>query len=192
MANDAEQTARNAEQSTTCKAGYCLQWSRERAAIPSLYNDAADAWRATNDRHPGDRNPPRGSMVYWTGGSNGYGHIAVSRGDGTVRSTDAGGAGKVATVSLGWVENNWGLPYAGWAWDVNEVTIPHAAGAGGPDEMGNWDTDEELSAAVLRGESWKYKGEGAEPQTLQEHVTDLRRQMANVLEIVKRLDAGES
>jgi hypothetical protein len=31
----------------------------------------------------------------------------------------------VATVDLGWVERAWGLRYAGWAWDINEVTIPH-------------------------------------------------------------------
>jgi len=128
MVRDAEATAQNAEASSTNSPGYCLQWSRERAAINAAYPDAATAWRNTNDRHPGNRNPPRGAMAYWTGGSSGYGHIAVSLGGGRVRSTDAGGRGKVATVDLSWPEQAWGLPYAGWAWDVNETTIPHDTG----------------------------------------------------------------
>ena len=143
MVYDAETTARNAEKSTTNSPGYCLQWSRERAGAPAVYPDASTAWRNTNDRHPGDRNPPRGSMVYWTGGSHGYGHIAVAVGGGKVRSTDSGGSGRVATVAISWPETYWGLPYAGWSWDVNETTIPHdnaAAGGGGEDDMNQTDT----------------------------------------------------
>ena len=125
MVYNADQTADRAAADTLNDPGYCLQQCRIWAGINSLYPDASTAWYNTNDRHPGNRNPPRGSMVYWTGGSHGYGHIACSMGGGKVRSTDAGGAGRVATVDLGWVESHWGLPYAGWAWDVNEVTIPH-------------------------------------------------------------------
>lgn len=135
MVNDHEQTARNAEQTPTNDPGMCLQWSRQRAAIGSRYGDAATAWKNTNDRHPGDRNPPRGSMVFWTGGASGYGHVAPSVGGGNCRSTDSGGKGKVATVDIGWPERNWGLTYAGWAWDVNEVTIPHPTGGGTMDTV---------------------------------------------------------
>jgi len=135
MVNNAETTARNAEADSTNKPGYCLQWCREKAGIGSLYSDASTAWRNTNDRHPGDKNVPRGAMAYWTGGSHGYGHIAVGVGGGKVRSTDAGGSGKVATVSIDWFAQHWGLPYAGWAWDVNEVTIPHEE----PSEMNSDD-----------------------------------------------------
>lgn len=125
MANTAEQTARNAVNDRSNTPGMCLQQSRQWAGISARYSDASTAWRNTNNRHPGDRNPPRGAAVYWTGGSHGYGHIAISLGGGKVRSTDAGGRGRVATVSLGWVERNWGLRYAGWAWDINEQTIKH-------------------------------------------------------------------
>lgn len=144
MVNDSETTARNAEQTHTNDPGMCLQWSRQRAAIGSRYGDAATAWRNTNDRHPGDRNPPRGAMVYWTGGSQGYGHIAPSLGGGKVRSTDAGGKGKVATVDLGWVESAWRMPYAGWAWDVNEVTIPNA-NAPEEDDMGDINLSQQIT-----------------------------------------------
>jgi hypothetical protein len=142
MVNDAETTARNAEQTTTNDAGMCLQWSRQRAAIASKYGDAATAWRNTNSPHPGDRNPPRGAMAYWTGGSHGYGHIAPSVGGGDVRSTDAGGKGRVATVDVGWPEGAWGLTYAGWAWDVNETTIPHDEE---DDDMGELDLNQQIT-----------------------------------------------
>lgn len=123
MVNNAETTARNAEKSTTNEPGYCLQWCRERAAIPAKYPDAATAWKNAERRHKGDRRPPRGAMVFWTGGSHGYGHIAVSIGEGKARSTDAGGSGRVATVNLEtWPA--WGLAFAGWADNVNGVTIP--------------------------------------------------------------------
>lgn len=131
---NAEQTAQSAEQQTTNDPGMCLQWSRQRANIAALFPDAATAWRNAFNRRAGDRNPPRGAMVYWLGGSKGYGHIAVALGNGKVRSTDAGGAGKVATRDLGWFEANWGLPYAGWADNVNDVAIPGVGGGGKDDD----------------------------------------------------------
>lgn len=124
MVRDAEATAKNAEQSTSNDPGYCLQWSRQRADIAALFPDATTAWQHAMHRHPGDRNPPRGAMCYWTGGSNGYGHIAPALGGGKIRSSDAGGRGKPATVDLSWPEQHWGLPYAGWADNVNDVVIP--------------------------------------------------------------------
>jgi hypothetical protein len=138
MTNNAEQTAQSAEGSHTWDPpGYCLQWSRLRADIPSKYPDATTAWKNATGKHPGDRNPPRGAAVYWTGGSQGYGHICISVGGGRVRSTDAGGAGNVATVPLDWFERNWGLPYAGWADSINQVTIPgvHHTGTGDDVEL---------------------------------------------------------
>ena len=173
MVRDAEATAQNAEASTTNSPGYCLQWSRERAAIAAAYPDAATAWRNTNDRHPGNRNPPRGAMAYWTGGSSGYGHIAVSLGGGRVRSTDAGGRGKVATVDLSWPEQAWGLPYAGWAWDVNETTIPHTEGG---DDMPLTDDDIEKIAKRVNQVLGDYnaKGEPRDPDNPNPKQADAR------------------
>lgn len=125
MVYSAERSARNAENDRTNEPGYCQQQTRMWCGIGPRYGDAITAWRNTNDRHPGNRNPPRGSAVYWSGGSAGHGHAALSLGGGKIRSTDAGGRGRVATVDLGWIERNWHLTYAGWAWDINEVTIPH-------------------------------------------------------------------
>lgn len=146
MTRTAEQTATSAEQTETNEPGYCLKWCRLRADIPALYPDAATAWKYAHHRHKGDRYPPRGAMVYWLGGSAGYGHIAVSVGNGRIRSTDAGGAGHVATVDVGWVEAHWGLPFAGWADNVNDVVIP---GVGAEMTEDDWDRMETLIRRVV-------------------------------------------
>lgn len=158
MVRDAEGTAKNAEQSTSNSPGYCLQWSRERAAIGALFPDASTAWAHAFNRHKGDRNPPRGAMCYWTGGSNGYGHIAVSLGGGKIRSTDSGGKGKPATVALSWPETYWGLPYAGWADNVNDVEIP---GVGGKEDddmpYSDWPkADRDALADDVAKRVWKF------------------------------------
>jgi len=125
MVHNATETARAAERDNYNDVGMCLQQSRIWADIGARYPDAATAWRNVNNKNR-NRKPPRGSIVWWTGGSRGFGHVAVSLGKGRVRSTDAGGAGRVATRTIGWFDRNWSsLNYAGWSWDINEVTIPH-------------------------------------------------------------------
>ena len=125
MVYNAARTARNAENDRTNQVGMCLVQVRTWAGISARYGTAAIAWLNTNHRFPGDRNPPRGAPVFWTGGSHGYGHIALSLGGGKIRTTDVP-SGRVATVDLGYIERNWHERYAGWAWDLNEQTIPHA------------------------------------------------------------------
>jgi len=146
MVRDAEGTARSAEQSATyTPPGMCLQWSRTRADIAALFPDAATAWKHALDRHKGDTKPPRGAMCYWLGGSKGYGHIAVSLGGGQVRSTDVPTGGKIGTVPLAWFEQHWGLPYAGWADNVNDVRIP---GVGAEMNEDDWARMEKLIQRV--------------------------------------------
>lgn len=158
MVRNAEQTATSAEQSQTNAPGYCLQWSRERATIAALFPDAATAWAHAFNRHKGDRKPPRGAMVYWTGGSNGYGHIAVSVGNGRIRSSDANGWGYPATVDLGWPEAHWGLTYVGWADNVNDVAIPGVE-TGKDDDMpySDWPkADRDALADDVAKRVWKF------------------------------------
>jgi cell wall-associated NlpC family hydrolase len=123
-ARNALQTRRSALGSRANDPGYCLEWSRTRAGIPARYPDAATAWRHATGKHPADRTPPEGAAVYWTGGDEGYGHVAISLGRGRIRSSDAGGAGRVSTVPLTWVSRRWGLEYAGWADSINGYVIP--------------------------------------------------------------------
>lgn len=158
MVRNAQETASNAERSTSNDVGMCLQWSRERAAIASKYPDAATAWKNARNRHPGDRNPPRGAMVYWTGGSKGYGHIAVSLGGGKIRSSDSGGSGVPATVGIDWPTQHWGMPYAGWADNVNSVTIP-GVGSGGSsgedDDMPQYDHGATSKTQTIKASEWQ-------------------------------------
>jgi hypothetical protein len=122
--SDARETVQAALSSDYNQPGHCLEWARERADIPPLYDDAATAWVNATGKRPGDRHPPVGAAVYWTGGSSGYGHIAISVGHGKVRSSDAGGEGRVDTVGVDWAEKKWGLRYAGWSDSINGYTIP--------------------------------------------------------------------
>jgi len=121
--SDVAETVAAARASTYNVPGQCLGWSREQADIPSRYVDAATAWEHAHGRHAGDANPPKGAAVYWLGGSGGHGHIAISLGHGLVRSSDAGGSGVVATVSLRRLTREWHLTYVGWADSINGYRI---------------------------------------------------------------------
>ncbi|NUR07699.1 MAG: hypothetical protein HOQ45_11910 [Nocardioidaceae bacterium] len=131
MVINREEAVKRALASTDNEPGGCYKWTRTQFGSPAVGDydgdhdaDAVDGWKATRRKHPGDRNPPRGVPVFWSGGSNGYGHAAVSLGGGKIRSTDAGGRGKVATVDLAWPERAWGLTYLGWSDDLAGVTVP--------------------------------------------------------------------
>lgn len=129
-----EQAAQRAEASrTTSAVGLCQKWTRTMIGAPSAGDvdgdgdaDAVDGWKSepAKYRHPGDRRPPRGVPVSWSGGRHGYGHRAVSLGGGMIRSTDAGGACRNATVPLSWVEAHWGLHYLGWSETMDGLLIP--------------------------------------------------------------------
>ena len=108
----------------TATPGMGLRQVRAWYAIPARDPSAAAAWAAACYRRPGDRHPPRGAPVFYAGGSHGFGHIAMALGDGTVRSTDAGGRGRVATVALDWPEHHCGLSYVGWTADLEGTVIP--------------------------------------------------------------------
>lgn len=131
MVYNREEAAKRAEASTTNTPSYCQLWTRTMFGAPSVGDvdrdgdaDAVDGWNFERKKHIGDRNPPRGVPVAWKGGSKGHGHRAVSLGGGKIRSTDAGGLGKVATVDLSWVEKTWGMTYLGWSEDISGIIIP--------------------------------------------------------------------
>lgn len=133
MVNSREQAAKLAEKSIKNTPGTCQLWTRTQFGAPSAGDrdrdgdaDAVDGWKSEPEasRHS-DRNPPRGVPVAWSGGSKGYGHRAISLGNGLIRSTDAGGRGYVATVPLEWVERNWGMKYLGWSDTITGIPIPN-------------------------------------------------------------------
>lgn len=130
-----------ATKSRTYPQGMCYRWTREMFGLPAVGDrdgdgdaDAVDGWRAAKHRHPGDRTPPGGVPVFWSGGSKGHGHAALTTFDGRVRSIDTGpsGFGTVGTVDLGWFERHWGLTYLGWSEDLGGQRIPTGAPAPTP------------------------------------------------------------
>lgn len=145
MVFDADTTASNAEAVDFNEVGHCLQWCRERAGIDALYLTAAQAGLHADRLHVGDRDVPRGAFAFWTGGSDGAGHIVIGLGNGQLRSTDAGGPGRVATVpGVEWFDQHWtSLSYLGWADNVNGITVP---GVG--DDMPLNDADKAWLAAL--------------------------------------------
>lgn len=98
--------------------GLCESFARHSYGLPGKYHDAAAHWRdavKTGRAHRGST-PPVGALVYWTGGSKGYGHAAVSIGGGKIVSTDIKRKGKADVVSIAYLNQRWGnLQYQGWA-----------------------------------------------------------------------------
>lgn len=158
MVVNADQFVANANKAHSNDPGTCLKTVRTWAGIAAVYPDASTAWRNVKDKHT-DRNPPKGSAVYWTGGSHGYGHIVTSLGGQKIRSTDCTYGGVVSTVDLGWVERAWGLKYAGWSWEINNVTIPHEGGGSEADDMqqsdsiGKWSPDDGATGDTTIGKT---------------------------------------
>lgn len=123
-----------AKKQTTNSPGMCQQVTRLWFNAPSVGDvdrdgdaDAVDGWLSepNSARRYGDTNPPAGVPVSWSGGSRGHGHRAISLGNGMCRSTDAGGRGKVADVSIDWVTRSWGMRYLGWSTTISGQHIPN-------------------------------------------------------------------
>lgn len=128
----------NARQVTTYDVGMCLKYVRAEAwRIGSLYGSAIDAWYGAVDRHPGDRRPPVGAPMFYSGGA--YGHIVVCAKSDTenMRGTDMPSSGRVSENDLDWPVNNWGQNYLGWASDLNGVDLP----------LGNESEEDEMTPA---------------------------------------------
>ena len=59
---------------------------------------------------------PRGALVFWKGGSQGYGHVGVSNGRGRFWGVDMPEGGYVGLARIRDVEEKWGLRFVGWVW----------------------------------------------------------------------------
>jgi CW_7 repeat len=132
----ASMAAVKAEASERNNPGMCQAWTRGMYNAPSVGDvdkdgdaDAVDGWKKEPEwaRHS-DRNPPRGAPVAFSGGSKGFGHRAISIGNGYIRSTDAPQTGRVGTVTIGWIEKNWNMKYLGWSSTISGLQIPGLPG----------------------------------------------------------------
>jgi hypothetical protein len=96
-------------------SGYCEQFAEQAEGFTFRFPSAiADyQWQQSNGRIHTDANPPVGALVYY-GGGGGYGHVAVSIGNGQEIGT-YGYVGQRLPVRqypvLGYLSN----PYLGWA-----------------------------------------------------------------------------
>ena len=113
------------DQPTQDWEGYCLMFTRTMFAADALYRSAADAWIHADHQHPVRTGAlvPRGVPVWWLGGSEGFGHVAVSAGSGMCWSTDWGGAGQVNLARIDDITTRWNLDLAGWSEDLNEQRV---------------------------------------------------------------------
>lgn len=101
----------------TWEVGMCGQFCAAMYGYGfSGYRDAVAQWQATLSplRHTDGSKPTAGALLFWGGGSQGHGHVAVSDGEGGCWSIDISGPGTVSRVSAGTINARWGLPYLGW------------------------------------------------------------------------------
>jgi len=144
----------------------CLAYVVKWLAAPKIgCPDAITSWNWSSMKRT-DRNPPAGAPVYWQGGK--HGHIALSVGGGTIRSTDCQSTYKVAEQPLSWVEQHWGYKYLGWCADISKAPIPYLQSAPAPkppeddmtkptDVVGTDSDKTDLTMAELSGRmNWLY------------------------------------
>ena len=106
-------------------SGWCLVFVRSCFGVAARYPSATSAWQHAEHRHR-TTDPdaiPRGVPVFWTGGSQGFGHVALSRGDGTCWTTDLIRPGHVDVAPIAEVQRRWGMPLVGWTEDINGVRV---------------------------------------------------------------------
>ena len=102
------------------RAGLCASAIRDALAAPwQGFGSAAEVWQAVPDSDRRRFNAPRGAIVYWVGGSRGFGHCAFAMGGHLELSVDVvpGRPGVAGIVPFSWFADNWpGLEYVGWSW----------------------------------------------------------------------------
>lgn len=105
--------------------GHCLKNVADAFGAPHGVASAADAWALAGGSHginthttPG-HNPPPNVPVFWAGGPHGYGHVAISAGDGYIWTTDKPKHGKFTRVKLSSITLDWGLRRLGWSETLN-------------------------------------------------------------------------
>ena len=137
MVRSSEEAMKAAAAQTTNKPGTCQLTVRTWFDAPSAGDvdhdkdaDAVDGWLSepAHARHAGDRNPPAGKPLAFSGGSKGYGHRAMSWPGGKVRSTDMDGdayrAGHTGFTTIEAIERHMGVHYLGWSETIDGQPIP--------------------------------------------------------------------
>lgn len=105
--------------------GECLERVHDCYAVGAKYPSATSGWaNATAKHHTLDpAKIPAGVPIWWTGGSHGFGHVAISTGAGWCWSTDIHRVGYFDHVPIAEIHDRWGLTFAGWSEDINGVRV---------------------------------------------------------------------
>lgn len=102
------------------RAGLCASAIREALGAPwQGLGSATEVWEAVPDSDRRRFNAPRGAIVYWVGGSRGFGHVAFAMGGHMTLSVDVvpRRPGVAGIVPFSWFADHWpGLEYVGWSW----------------------------------------------------------------------------
>lgn len=102
------------------RAGLCASAVREALAAPwQGLGSATQVWQAVPESQRRLHHAPRGSIVYWVGGREGYGHCCFAMGDHMELSVDVlpGQPGVADVVPFSWFAVHWPmLTYVGWSW----------------------------------------------------------------------------
>lgn len=124
------QAIQNAKKTTRNIVGMCDRWVAQYYGYSSSgYSTAIAHWGAIppTEKHPGDTNAPPGSLVFWSGGSSGAGHVAISLGGGKIISTDYPRSGITSTTTIDAISNGWGEHYMGWSKPVFQGQVSQAS-----------------------------------------------------------------
>lgn len=121
----------------TWRAGYCLEavwqaFKRNGARTDRGAPTAYAGWLNSDDKHPGDRNPPAGVPVWWgPKASSAAGDVVISLGGGRVVATDWPYNGVIGITTIDARERQIGRPYLGWTGDILGAPISYPTTAGG-------------------------------------------------------------
>lgn len=115
---------------TAYPKGRCLEAVRTAFVLAANGHEptAQAAWireggAAGVNTHTATWPAPANVPVFWSGGSAGDGHIAISDGHGNVLSTDVKRVGLFDLVPIGWVAEHWGLRLEGWSEVLEGVRV---------------------------------------------------------------------
>lgn len=105
-------------------SGWCKRKSREAYLIPSDGTpNASGAWEKTDHRVKGYWVP--GAFVWWRGGSDGDGHVAICRWrKGRIFTVDFPNVGRWNRTSIAALEAAWpSITWAGMSLDIDGVKV---------------------------------------------------------------------
>lgn len=105
--------------------GQCLATTRQYWNVPSKWGTAALSYEHAAHKHgaASGTDVPRGAPVWWTGGSDGAGHVAISIGGGLCLSTDWKEPGRIDVARIDDITSHWGLDFKGWTREINDVVV---------------------------------------------------------------------